>query len=183
MHMTFHNSHTVSHYFAFCGFLLIVPQFATTSVTLQNSHRPGRLWHYFCARLGHTDARITDISNDKAGSLLCDPSLWDYPPSCPRPYCSISINGKFLMRIFSRAQFGIAISTFRIAPLDQLINWFEMTRCVQLSNYTWLKALISDAIEPSFPRWKLILSCNLTSVRRIEIKWRLNKHQKECERQ
>ena len=35
------------------------------------------------------------------GSLLCDPSLWDYPPS-PRPYCSISINGKFFEMSFLR---------------------------------------------------------------------------------
>ena len=48
----------------------------------------------------HRHPRITDISNDKVGhrgSLLCDPSLWDYPPSSPRLYCSISINGKFPM--------------------------------------------------------------------------------------
>ena len=157
MQMTFHNSHTFWHYFAFCGFLLIVPQFATTCVTLQNSHRPGLLWHYFCAAgFGLTDARITDISNDKVGhrgSLLCDPSLWDYPPS-PRPYCSILRNRKFLTWVFSSALFGIAISTFRITPLNQLINWFEMTRYVQLSNYAWLKALISDAIEPKFSQMK-----------------------------
>ena len=36
-----------------------------------------------------------------AASLLCDPSLWDYPPG-PRPYCSISINGKF-WEVFSGA--------------------------------------------------------------------------------
>ena len=56
----------VWHYFAFCG-LLIVRQFATTCVTLQNSHRSELLWHYFCTRFGHTDARITDISSDKVG--------------------------------------------------------------------------------------------------------------------
>ena len=99
-----------------------------------------------------------------AASLLCDPSLWDYPPG-PRPYCSISINGKFLMRVFSTALFGIAISTFRITPLDHLINWFEMTRYVQLSNYAWLKALISDAIPPDFSQMKTnslrLLSCRL----------------------
>ena len=133
MHMTFHNSHRVWHYFAFCGFLLIVPQFATTCVTLQNSHRPGSVWHYFCtARFGHTDARITDISNDKVGhrgSLLCDPSLWDYPPS-PRPYCSISINGKFLMWVFSRSPIWnchIHIPNHTIGPADQLV-WNDTLR-------------------------------------------------------
>ena len=93
------------------------------------------------------------IKSAIAGSSLCDPSLWDYPPG-PRPYCSISINGKFLTWVFSTALFGIAISTFRITPLDHLINWFEMTRYVQLSNYAWLKALVCDAITPKFSQMK-----------------------------
>ena len=132
---------------------------------------------------GHTDTR----------ALLTFPTIklaivapyyvilvYEIIPPSPRLYCSISINGKFPMWVFSGpALLGIAISTFRITPLEELINWFEMTRAVQLSNYAWLKALVSDAITPKFSQMKYdsLMQFDFCHADQNHIKWRLNKHQ------
>ena len=98
-------------------------------------------------------------------SLLCDPGLWDYPSQSKA--LLLHFDKWEILRIFS--PFGIAISTFWILnSWIYLINWFEMTPSVQLSHYTWLKALISDAMNPRFSQMKTNSLTQCDSIVMIE---------------
>ena len=98
-------------------------------------------------------------------SLLCDPGLWDYPSQSKA--LLLHFDKWEVLRIFSL--FGIAISTFWILnSWIYLINWFEMTPSVQLSHYTWLKALVYDAMNPRFSQMKTNSLTQCDSILMIE---------------
>ena len=133
MHMTFHNSHTVCHYFAFCGFLLILPQFATTCVTLHNSHRPGLVWHYFCTEhdlVTQTRALLTFPAIKSAIGLLI---MWSQSLRLsPQPKALLLyfekweiLDVSFLRRPIWNCHIHIQNHTTR--PADQLV-WNDTLR-------------------------------------------------------
>ena len=131
------NAHDVSQ---FPGFGIILH----SAACLLFANLPPHVWHCkipiapscFGVIFAHglvtqTRALLTfpTIKSVIADSLLCDPSLWDYPPS-PRLYCSISINGKFLMWVFSGSPIWnchIHILNHTIGPPDQLV-WNDTLR-------------------------------------------------------
>ena len=178
IYMMFHNAPTswALVLFCICG-LVIVHQFATTCVTLQNSHRPELLWRYFCARFGLTDAHITDISdigitdisNDQVGhrGLLI---MWSQS-------LGLSPRTKALLLYFDKWEilrsFLQSLDLELPYPHSESHHWTSWSIGLKwhaVSNYPitldWKLWFLTQSL-PTFPRWKLILST--TSVLPIEL--------------
>ena len=167
MHTMFHNSHGLA-LLCICG-LPMVRQSTTALVWhCKILNAPSNFGDIFAhAPVAQTRLLLTfpTIRSIIEASLLCDPSLWDYPSQSKA--LLLHFDKWEILRIFSL--FGIAISTFWILnSWIYLINWFEMTPSVQLSHYTWLKALISDAMNPRFSQMKTNSLTQCDSILMIE---------------
>ena len=167
MHTMFHNSHGLA-LLCICG-LPMVRQSTTAHVWhCKILNAPSNFGDIFAhAPVAQTRPLLTfpTIRSIIEASLLCDPGLWDYPSQSKA--LLLHFDKWEILRIFSL--FGIAISTFWILnSWIYLINWFEMTPSVQLSHYTWLNALISDAMNPRFSQMKTNSLTQCDSILMIE---------------
>ena len=167
MHTMFHNSHGLA-LLCICG-LPMVRQSTTAHVWhCKILNAPSNFGDIFAhALVAQTRPLLTfpTIRSIIEASLLCDPGLWDYPSQSKA--LLLHFDKWEILRIFSL--FGIAISTFWILnSWIYLINWFEMTPSVQLSHYTWLNALISDAMNPRFSQMKTNSLTQCDSILMIE---------------
>ena len=174
MHTMFHNSHGLA-LLCICG-LPMVRQSTTAHVWhCKILNAPSNFGDIFArALVAQTRLLLTfpTIRSIIEASLLCDPGLWDYPSQSKA--LLLHFDKWEILRIFSL--FGIAIYPHSESWTPGY-TWSIGLKWRPLSNYPitldWKLWFVTQWIL-DFPRWKLILSRNVTRswwLRHLHLVW------------